>query len=147
MINWKNVDWNRSAKGYRLPTEAEWEYAARGGDGSPGNYTFSGSNNVDEVAWYDGNSGDKTHAVGTKEANGLGLYDMSGNVWEWCWDWYGDFPYSSQDPVGAPSGSKRVRRGGSWGHSAFYLRSTNRFYNKPSYRSSGIGFRLVHPAQ
>jgi formylglycine-generating enzyme required for sulfatase activity len=149
-VNGEDVSWNRSANGYRLPTEAEWEYAARGGNGSPGNFTYAGSNNVDEVAWYNGNSGDKTHPVGTKKANGLGLYDMSGNVWEWCWDWYGDYSGSAQtDPVGVSSGSYRVLRGGgSWGSSALEVRSAYRSYLNPSYRNFfiyGVGFRLVCP--
>jgi formylglycine-generating enzyme required for sulfatase activity/rubredoxin len=145
-INRKNVNPNRSANGYRLPTEAEWEYAARGGNGSPGNFKYSGSNNVDEVAWYDWNSGKKTHLVGEKKANGLGLYDMSGNVWEWCWDWYGDYTGSAQtDPVGISSGSIRVLRGGDWGHSDRVVRSALRGYDNPSNRNSNIGFRLVLP--
>jgi formylglycine-generating enzyme required for sulfatase activity len=147
-VNGSNVSWNHSANGYRLPTEAEWEYAARGGDGSPGNFTYAGSNNVDEVAWYGGNSRGKTPPVGEKKANGLGLYDMSGNVWEWCWDWYGDYSGKVQrDPMGVSSGSGRVLRGGSWWNSHWYLRSANRDYNHPSIQDRYVGFRLVRPAQ
>jgi formylglycine-generating enzyme required for sulfatase activity len=132
--------------GYRLPTEAEWEYTARGGDDSPGNFTYSGSNNIDEVAWYEGNSGEKIHPVGTKKANVLGLYDMSGNVWEWCWDWYGDYSGKAEkDPVGVSSGSGRVIRGGSWNDSVSNQRSTFRGGNHPSNRNAYIGFRLVCP--
>ena len=137
-------DWN--ANGYRLPTEAEWEYAARGGNGSPGNYTYSGSNSIDTVAWYAGNSGKRTQPVGMKAANSLGIYDMSGNVWEWCWDWYGSYSSGSQtDPRGAVSGDRRVKRGGSWDLSAGYLRSAYRGYNGPYSRINYLGFRLVRP--
>ena len=142
--NNRTVTWNRSANGYRLPTEAEWEYAARGGNGSPGNYTYSGSNNADEVAWHSGNSGSKTQNVGSKKSNGLGLYDMSGNVYEWCWDWYGSYSSVAQtDPTGASSGSYRVGRGGSWGFSAEFARSAGRIDFFPDFRYYYLGFRLV----
>jgi len=140
------VTWNRSANGYCLPTEAEWEYAARGGNGSPGNFTHSGSNNVNEVAWYSANSGGSTQVVGTKKPNALGLYDMSGNVWEWCWDWRGNYPRAAQtDPIGASSGTNRVVRGGSWHDSAGYARSADRYSIQPNNRFQFVGFRLAHP--
>ena len=142
-VSGTNVTWNKNANGYRLPTEAEWEYAAKGGNGSPGNYTYAGSNNADEVAWY---SGSKTQNVGTKKPNGLGLYDMSGNVWEWCWDWYGSYSSAAQtDPAGASSGSTRVLRGGSWGRTAEYVRSASRGDYYPSDWILNIGFRVVRP--
>jgi formylglycine-generating enzyme required for sulfatase activity len=140
--NGNNVTWNRGANGYRLPTEAEWEYAAQGGGKDP--LMYSGSNTVDVVGWYAGNSGSRTHTVGTKQPNSLGLYDMSGNVYEWCWDWYGSYSSSSQtDPSGPASGSYRVLRGGGWDYSARGLRSAYRGNGGPSYRYSYRGFRLA----
>jgi formylglycine-generating enzyme required for sulfatase activity len=142
-LKW-TVTWNRNANGYRLPTEAEWEYAAKGGNGSPGNYIYAGNNNVDEAAWYDGNSAGSTQEAGTKKPNGLGLYDMSGNVGEWCWDWFGDYPSSAQtDPVGASSGSSRVLRGGGWGDSARSARSAFRGGDGPYYQIGDRGSRVV----
>ena len=139
-------DWN--ANGYRLPTEAEWEYAAKGGNRDPMAYEYSGSNSVDTVAWYESNSGRSTKPVGTKMPNSLGLYDMSGNVWEWCWDWYGSYVSGAQtDPGGASSGSIRVWRGGGWITSAQYVRSASRGYGIPSDRHSHLGFRVVRNVQ
>jgi len=141
-----------SANGYRLPTEAEWEYAAKGGTESE-NYKYSGSDSIDEVAWYDGNSGDKTHSVGGKQPNELGIYDMSGNVWEWCNDWYdgsNDDSYysksSSNNPRGVSSGSYRVDRGGGWYDYAKYCRVANRRYS-PDYSHSYLGFRLLRSSK
>ena len=127
--------------GLRLPTEAEWEYGVRGGSQGRGTQ-FSGSDNVDEVAWYDGNSGRKTHAVGTKAANELGLFDMSGNVWEWCSDWYGGYSSGSQEnPQGPGSGPSRVLRGGSWYNDSGYCRVSVRGRNGTVQRYSDDGFR------
>jgi formylglycine-generating enzyme required for sulfatase activity len=132
-----------TGKQYRLPTEAEWEYAARGGNQSR-NYKYSGSNNVRKVAWYYGNSGSKTHPVGQKKSNELGIYDMSGNVWEWCYDWYGNYSASTQrDPAGASSGSYRVARGGSWYSNAGHVRVSYRDYGAPGNRRDNLGFRLA----
>ena len=129
-----------TGKSYRLPTEAEWEYAARGGNNSRG-YKFSGSNNIGSVAWYNGST---THPVGSKSPNELGIYDMSGNVWEWCQDWYGDYSSSSQrNPKGPASGSDRVFRGGSWSNNAGDCRVSYRFSNSPDGRFISLGFRLV----
>ena len=132
-----------TGKMFRLPSEAEWEYAARGGKKSRG-FQYSGSSNISDVAWYDGNSGSKTHLVGTKQANELGLYDMCGNVLEWCQDWYGSYVSSSQtNPTGAVSGSYRVYRGGSWYRNARYCRSSFRNGVAPDFRGIDLGLRLV----
>jgi len=128
---------------YRLPTEAEWGYAARSGGK---NETYAGGNNVDAVAWYASNSGNQTHPVGQKQANGLGLYDMSGNVWEWCQDWYGSYEGRSQrNPQGPSSGSYRVLRGGSWSNIAGHARAAIRNRYTPGIRDGYLGFRLVLP--
>ena len=132
-----------TGKTFRLPTEAEWEYAARGGNKSKG-CKYSGSNTIGDVAWYDDNSS-STHQVGTKQANELGIYDMSGNVYEWCSDWYGSYSSTSQtDPIGPTSGSSRVLRGGSWFNIARGCRVSNRGHFAPSYRDSYDGFRLLY---
>lgn len=146
----ENVSWNEATEyarmvGKRLPTEAEWEYAARGGNKSRG-YKYSGSNNLGDVAWYDGNSGEKTHPVGNKQPNELGLYDMSGNVWEWCADWYDASYYGrspERDPRGPSSGTGRVLRGGSWYYFVLNCRVALRDWRYPSYRFISCGFRCV----
>ena len=131
-----------TGKTFRLPTEAEWEYAARGGNQSKG-CKYSGSNTIDDVGWYSGNSL-STRQVGTKQANELGIYDMSGNVWEWCSDWYGSYSSTSQtDPTGPTSGSYRVLRGGSWFNYAQICRVSYRGSFTPSYRYISNGFRLL----
>ena len=130
----------KTGKTYRLPTEAEWEYAARGGNKSNG-YTYSGSNDLKSVAWCYENSDSKTHPVGQKQANELGLHDMSGNVWEWCTDWYKGYPGSSG--VKDYTGSDRVYRGGGCFYDAGYCRVASRSYNTPAYRYSLLGFRLA----
>jgi len=147
---WDDMKWtvtcNSMANGYRLPTEAQWEYAAKGGNGTPGNYTYAGSNTVGDVAWYYNNSNNMTHEVGKKQPNGLGIYDMSGNVWEWCWDWYKGYSSGAQtDPQGAASGDYRVLRGGSWNSNASRARSVYRIDYSPSSRYYNLGFRLVRP--
>ena len=132
-----------TGKNFRLPTEAEWEYAARGGNKSKG-YKYSGSNDADAVAWYNKNSGSKTQPVAQKQSNELGLYDMSGNVWEWCQDWYGKYSSRSQsNPKGANTGSYRVMRGGSWINGARFVRVSDRIYFAPDYRSGNFGLRLA----
>ncbi|MEE1297466.1 MAG: SUMF1/EgtB/PvdO family nonheme iron enzyme, partial [Muribaculaceae bacterium] len=128
---------------FRLPTEAEWEFAARGGKQSKG-YKYSGSDNAKNIAWYEKNSGSKPHQVGTKEPNELGIYDMSGNVGEWCGDWYGRYSSSAQtNPTGPSSGSGRVLRGGGWSRDAGYCRVSDRSLINPSIRGNFSGFRVV----
>lgn len=135
-----------TGKSFRLPTEAQWEYAARGGSKSQ-YYKYSGSNYISEVAWYSYNSSLTTHPVGTKKANELGLYDMSGNVWEWCSDWYGKYGsylnFSQANPKGPSSGSYHVDRGGSWHSDVANCRISNRDFSTHNYRSSYLGLRLV----
>ena len=133
-----------TGKNFRLPTEAEWEYAARGGQKSRG-YKYAGSNTLSDVAWYGDNSSSKTHPVQQKQANELGLYDMSGNVFEWCQDWYGGYSSSAQtNPTGPVSGSDRVFRGGSWNYNARYCRVSYRFSITPSFNIGNyLGLRLA----
>ncbi len=141
---WNAAICNWNANGYRLPTEAEWEYAARGATNTP-DYIYSGSDEITTVAWYIGNNSPYgSKPVGTKAPNGLGLFDMSGNVYEWCWDWYSS-NYScspSSNPTGPASGSYRVRRGGVWFYSADYCRVAYRFGDSPYGSIFGPGFRL-----
>ncbi|HOY85321.1 MAG TPA: SUMF1/EgtB/PvdO family nonheme iron enzyme [Candidatus Syntrophosphaera sp.] len=142
---WNAVTCNWSANGYRLPTEAEWEFSARGGTQSKG-YKYSGSNDIGSVAWYYDNSGRKTHEVGTKTANELGIHDMSGNVWEWCWDWYDSGYYAKSpvlDPRGAGSSSRRVLRGGSWLGNDFDWRVAFRNNSSPDNSYNEVGLRLA----
>lgn len=133
-----------TGKSFRLPTEAEWEYAARGGNRSKG-YKYAGSNNIDNVAWYAGEK--TTHPVGQKQPNELGLYDMSGNVWEWCQDWHANKYYkkskNSLNPKGPSSGDYRILRGGSWTSRTFYCRIADRGYDRPDHTFNNSGFRLV----
>ena len=141
-------DWN--ANGYRLPTEAEWEYAARAGDNTVESLTYSGTSDVNKLgdyAWYYDSANDNTHEVGTKLPNAFGLYDMSGNVWEWCWNWFTDSydttTEGGSDPTGASAGSDRVNRGGGWGSLSDGCAVSCRNYNYPYERNRGLGFRVV----
>ena len=129
---------------FLLPTEAQWEYAARGGNKSKG-YTYSGSDAEDDVAWYWYNSGGMTHPVKTKAPNELGIYDMGGNVWEWCSDWSGSYSSAAQtDPTGPATGSGRVGRGGSWRHDATGCRVATHSSCTPASASSDTGLRLAY---
>jgi formylglycine-generating enzyme required for sulfatase activity len=138
---------SRSGKRYRLPTEAEWEYAARSG-GMPERYAgFSEPSDLASYAWYDKNAGNSTHPVGEKKPNGLGLYDMTGNVYEWVQDWKGSYANASRDnPQGPASGRYRVLRGGSWNSIPRLLRATARNLHPPAARLDSYGFRVVLPA-
>lgn len=138
---------SRSGKKYRLPTEAEWEYAARSGGKSEKWSGTSSESSLGDYAWYSSNSGSKTHSVGQKLPNGLGLHDMSGNVWEWCNDWYGNYNSSDRDdPSGPSSGSYRVLRGGSW-YDPGFVRAADRDWNNPGNRNNDSGFRVALPAR
>jgi sulfatase modifying factor 1 len=147
-IEGSDLLWEKSKDGYRLPTEAEWEYAARGGMLAR-NRVYAGSDRIDEVAWYDGNSGGQIHEGGRKKSNELGLYDMSGNIWEWCWDWY-DENYLTQagtrmDPTGPDQGIYRVVRGGWCRVPDVFCRVATRFGGMPDAVYYGKGFRVVRP--
>jgi len=138
---WNAVVMDKSKNGYRLPTEAEWEYACRAGTKTAFN---TGDTISFNTGWYKDNAERHTHQVGLKPANSWGLFDMHGNVMEWCWDWYGDYSTGSQiDPTGAITGSNRVTRGGYWGDIAWLLRSAYRGNSEPYYRLQIFGFRLV----
>lgn len=138
-----SVIFDPEANGYRLPTEAEWEYAARGGNKSK-NYKYAGSDNPGEVAWYRENSGDRTKPVGLKKPNELGLYDISGNVWEWCWDWESALPSGEfKNPVGSLQGNKRVGRGGAYFLEEEYLSTTERSGFYAMWSSNIMGLRLA----
>ena len=138
--NGNDVVWDRSANGYRLPTEAEWEYACRAGTVTP----FSSGTSVDMTGWYSGNSGRQKQPVGLREPNLWGLYDMHGNVFEWCWDLLGDYFHGAIiDPDGPHSGTSRVYRGGCWQSEPSQLRSAFRLGNNPQLRINLVGFRVV----
>ena len=140
---WNALTYDKEANGYRLPTEAEWEYIAR--EAGTSTTTYSGSDTIDDVAWYSSNSSSKTHEVKGKNANSLGIYDMSGNVWEWCYDWYGKVSSTIAD-TGASSGSSRVICGGSWDYSASSCAVSYRDYSYPYHRVYIYGFRVVRSA-
>ena len=142
-ISRSEIRWHRSCTGYRLPTEAEWEYAARGGEAS----VYSGSNTVDDVGWVKGNSEKRTYPVGQKKPNAWGLYDMSGNVREWTWDWYGRCSGDVIDPTGISSSRAPVVLGGSWDGYVRNVRVAHRNFFLRGYRNNDLGFRLARTAQ
>jgi formylglycine-generating enzyme len=140
---WDNVECSWKANGYRMPTEAEWEYAAGGGIKSKG-YLFSGSADYLKVAWMEENSGNRLHQVGLKQPNELGFYDMSGNLYEWCWDWYSEDPTSAQQNSAGPAEGKfRVEKGGGWDRGVNACKIAGRYYFKPCVSYGGIGVRIA----
>ena len=142
---WNGVEIVAGSNGYRLPTEAQWEYACRAGTTTPW-HSGETNDNLGDYAWISSNSNNRTHEVGLKQPNAWGLYDMHGNVCEWCWDWYGEYPTQTQtNPTGAPSGSSRVIRGGGWNGSAQIVRSAYRGYPSPYSRGNFLGFRVLRP--
>jgi formylglycine-generating enzyme required for sulfatase activity len=146
VINGESVMYLDTAKGYRLPTEAEWEYAARGGSKSH-DYNYAGSADINAVGWYKDNSpGGGSKSVGQKTPNELGLFDMTGNLWEWCWDVYDGGYYGispSDNPKGPESGPYRVMRGGAWYNEANYARVYTRQDHYPGFRQNSVGFRVA----
>ncbi|MBN1591963.1 MAG: formylglycine-generating enzyme family protein, partial [Candidatus Coatesbacteria bacterium] len=146
-IAYAEVTCDFEANGYRLPTEAEWEYACRAGTATRF-YTGDSDSSLWRAAWYEDNAGSRTHDVGEKDANAWGLYDMHGNVWECCWDWfsatyYGDRPNPDSDPTGPSDGPGRIMRGDCFSGNAHGCRSANRYYYRPYYVDNGVGFRVV----
>ncbi|HBX50555.1 MAG: hypothetical protein A2275_15675 [Bacteroidetes bacterium RIFOXYA12_FULL_35_11] len=154
-VSWKDVQAflvklnEKTGKKFRLPTEAEWEYAARGGNKSQG-YIYSGSNNHLEVAWCSLKKDKRIHPVGQKKSNELGIYDMSGNVWEWCQDYYAADYYSkspAENPPGSATGKDRILRGGSWYGQSFDVRVCTRYRFFPTFQTNANGFRIALSAQ
>ena len=143
-VTWIQANSFAQSIGGRLPTEAQWEFAARGANLSNGYNIYSGSNNLDEVGWYKDNSGGQTHPVGRKQPNELGIYDMTGNVWEWCGDWYGKYPTGAVNPTGPNAGDRRVLRGGGCNALAQYSRIAIR-YTISSDSRNYVGFRVAFP--
>ena len=145
VINGTNVKWIDTANGYRLPTEAEWEYAARGGNKSK-KTLYAGAEKPDDVAWYNVNSNQQTQPTAQKGANETGLYDMNGNVWEWVWDIYdGDYYQKSPaaNPTGPDAGTYRTMRGGAWYNNLSYITVSSRQYHNPDFRQNSVGFRIA----
>ena len=141
-ISEEGVRWDQEADGYRLPTEAEWEYAARAGQ----QHTYAGGDEIDPVAWYQGNSERQGHPVGTRKANAWGLHDMSGSLWEWTWDWYDSYGTTDRaDPSGPAAGAVRVFRGGAYSNPAGGARAAIRMAHAPDFSGGHVGFRVVLP--